>query len=814
MIAFNDVKPEEIYLSTFTEKAAQQLKDGLISLLAIASQETGINYDISKMYVGTVHSLCQRLITNRKLKKENKIKTPQIIQELEQYFYIKDTLIKKAERELGFSKVHKEEIKSYLYLRSIGTNEIVNGLISVFNRFSEECIDPEDIINNSKNDNILILLSKLYKLYLDNLKQGTREIVDLSLLQKYTYEILNSSSESENLFKYIIIDEYQDTNSIQEKIFFKLASGYKNICVVGDDDQSLYRFRGARVENFVQFSERSKSYLGEGAKIIKLNTNYRSRKDIVGFYTKFIEKEDWEDKNNNGQYFRNNDKSIVAHSKDNISAVVKTHAASPKDAYKEIADKIRYMLDQKIINDPSEVAVLFTYLKGNNKVDILKDAFNKVGIEVYAPRARKFFDNEEPMLILGLIANIFGIPEVNYKYNFGKHAEFNEWLEICKTIAKETIDLDENLDKFIKGAKKEIKDLVKNFNVIDEYMTNQNICYDDLITVKKFELFKSSISRQLSKIGSKEVNKPSLERIIKRKLDEGNELTYRWLITRINSLDWNLLDLFYKLCGYDRFKVIFDNAEKGRDEGPMYNLSAITSYLQFFIEDKFNLITGKCLADDSFVNVFFTSFIGALYKREEGEYEIKEEPIPKGRVSFLTIHQSKGLEFPVVVLGNLVPVKNGTSVKKSIKMEEIVRPYLNGKYEPLEKIAEYDRIRSYYVAISRAENLLILPHFKGQGQSIHPYFKEEFVSGKVPFLSDLDIGLVPKSKEKCNDIAKVYSYTSDYLSYNDCPRKYMIYKKYNFVPARTTISFFGNLVHKTLEDLHNYYIDQKEVELV
>ncbi|KKK97875.1 hypothetical protein LCGC14_2648370, partial [marine sediment metagenome] len=77
-------------------------------------------------------------------------------------------------------------------------------------------------------------------------------------------------------FRYILIDEYQDTNSIQEKIFFQLAGGSRNIYVVGDDDQSLYRFRGAAVENLVRFEERCNMFLGKKPKRIDLSINYGS----------------------------------------------------------------------------------------------------------------------------------------------------------------------------------------------------------------------------------------------------------------------------------------------------------------------------------------------------------------------------------------------------------------------------------------------------------------------------------------------------------------------------------------------------------
>ena len=84
-------------------------------------------------------------------------------------------------------------------------------------------------------------------------------------LQQKAQETIEKSKNAYNIFKYVIIDEYQDTNHIQEKIFFSLAKGHKNICVVGDDDQALYRFRGATVENLVEFEERCKTHLGHKA---------------------------------------------------------------------------------------------------------------------------------------------------------------------------------------------------------------------------------------------------------------------------------------------------------------------------------------------------------------------------------------------------------------------------------------------------------------------------------------------------------------------------------------------------------------------
>jgi DNA helicase-2/ATP-dependent DNA helicase PcrA len=91
----------------------------------------------------------------------------------------------------------------------------------------------------------------------------------------------------------VIIDEYQDTNYVQEALIFHLASGHRNLCVVGDDDQALYRFRGSTVENLIDFEERCREKLGVKPRPINLGTNYRSRKAIVDFYSDFIQAFDW-----------------------------------------------------------------------------------------------------------------------------------------------------------------------------------------------------------------------------------------------------------------------------------------------------------------------------------------------------------------------------------------------------------------------------------------------------------------------------------------------------------------------------------------
>jgi DNA helicase-2/ATP-dependent DNA helicase PcrA len=104
--------------------------------------------------------------------------------------------------------------------------------------------------------------------------------------------------------RYVLVDEYQDTNYIQEQLLLKLAEKSRNLCVVGDEDQSLYRFRGATVRNILEFPQRM-----PGCATVKLTTNYRSHRAIVERYDRWMGSADWT--NPHGAPFRY-DKTIEA----------------------------------------------------------------------------------------------------------------------------------------------------------------------------------------------------------------------------------------------------------------------------------------------------------------------------------------------------------------------------------------------------------------------------------------------------------------------------------------------------------------------
>ncbi len=173
-------------------------------------------------------------------------------------------------------KIRNVSINSIWGITSQSKHLAVNNCRAIFNRFSEECIDParalallqaEDPTMEAIFKRMGFHLSKLpcfYALYsISGIASDQRNVrqTDFALLQQEAYKSWSNLKVRASVFKHVIVDEYQDTNTIQETIFFKLAKAIRNICVVGDDDQALYRFRGATVENHVEFPARCQQYL-------------------------------------------------------------------------------------------------------------------------------------------------------------------------------------------------------------------------------------------------------------------------------------------------------------------------------------------------------------------------------------------------------------------------------------------------------------------------------------------------------------------------------------------------------------------------
>lgn len=249
LIEEKGVKPWNILAITFTNKAAGEMRDRVNSL---------VEYGADSVWVSTFHSLCVRIL--RRFIENIGYTTDFSIYDSDDT----KTLMKQIFKDLEVNtKVLKER-----------------GVLGVISSAKNEMISPEEFMLSAKTegDSRLKRIAELYIEYQKRLKKNNA--LDFDDLLVKTVELFQSKQEVleyyQDRFRYIMVDEYQDTNTVQFKLVSLLAAKYRNICVVGDDDQSIYRFRGANIRNILSFEETF-----PGAKVIKLEQNYRSTKMIL-----------------------------------------------------------------------------------------------------------------------------------------------------------------------------------------------------------------------------------------------------------------------------------------------------------------------------------------------------------------------------------------------------------------------------------------------------------------------------------------------------------------------------------------------------
>lgn len=806
LVVFHGVKPDDILLSTFTEKAALQLREGLGVLLAAASNHTKRPYDTARLYVGTLHSLCHRMLGDRRFyPNRGRGEAVVVLDELDQYLHLARRRTWNALLEQGgFDTTPEALINGFLGDTSASRHKAISNCMAFFNRLSEECLEPANIIADGQ-DPVFAKLVAMYSAYRESLRSQETALTDFALLQQRALALLSASPAASSCFKHVIIDEYQDTNHVQEQIIFGLASGEGNLCVVGDDDQALYRFRGSTVENFVEFPARAGRLLGIAPQVIPLDTNYRSREPIVTFCGQFLDRCDWRKAPPLVGAYRVTDKHLNAHRQEAGVAVVSTTPADPETVAAEIAELVVRLLATGKVLDPNQVAFLYPSLKSPH-VTKMKTALEARGLRVYAPRAQTFLECPEATAMLGLFTKVFGRPASG---DFGgrDYKQYYLWLDRAESEAGVLMSADPALQRFVRDRKGEVARAVSDYELLAKLATRQNWSLEAPYrpgTMKRV----LALTPGLSEAARKTLIRPAFDRLVASREQEGRPFPLDYVLKRATSIDWSLLDLFYRLLGFGYFITMFEAAERqlDPDEGPVCNLGLLSQYISRFMDQRAPIITGALLREEGFQRLLFGSYLYALYRRGESEYEDSEDPFPKGRIPFLTIHQSKGLEFPVVVLGNLRKDNHGPQA-----IEKLVRPLLPQERsgEPLDRLATFDIMRMYYVALSRAENLLILAHYTGRGQRTNDEFKQQIQAG-CPRLASLDLASVPTAEAKQDKSPRSYSYTGDFLAYRRCPRQYLIFRRFDFAPSRSQTMLFGSLVHRTLDDLHQHLIAQRE----
>ncbi|SFX57328.1 ATP-dependent helicase [Ruminococcus sp. XPD3002] len=246
-VAVSPIKPWNILAITFTNKAAAELKERLSAMLG----EEALN-----IHASTFHSACVRILRS----------------EITALGYRSDFTIYDSDDS-------QRMIKNCMADIDVSEKQFApKAVLSEISFAKDKMITPEEMKEDAGADYRKKTIAKLYKQYMERMRAANA--LDFDDILCKTVELFEQFPEVlekyRNRYKYIMVDEYQDTNHVQFRLVSLLSSEHMNICVVGDDDQSIYKFRGANIENILGFESQF-----EGAKVIRLEQNYRSTQTVL-----------------------------------------------------------------------------------------------------------------------------------------------------------------------------------------------------------------------------------------------------------------------------------------------------------------------------------------------------------------------------------------------------------------------------------------------------------------------------------------------------------------------------------------------------
>ena len=727
LIQKRKVKPENILLAAFTDKAARELTTRITEELSNRS----IHADTNSMFVGTFHVICERIIND----------------------YISFTRFKRGFRIMDdFDHAHLilRNINKFLELdgaddafRTLGRWTRAKELRDYMNILYEELIDPEELLRDT--DKSVNFFGNAMKIHAEILAENNS--LSWSALLVETYRLLRDNPEIlediHEQIKYVMIDEYQDTNYIQEQLAFLLAGESKNICVVGDDDQSLYRFRGAEVRNILEFPDK---FGKNECKIVKLMLNYRSEHGIINFFSEWM---------NNTKFFTwgkfRHDKKLEAYRTNEnqpYPSVMRLAGINDKAEWHEkILHFINSLKNSGKITDYSQIAFLFRSVKAADAQELAKFLEDN-NINIYSPRSDMFFKRAEVQFAIGCLISIF--PEYlksleSGAFNFrGVQPGFITYYRNClKTVAR-------YIDK---------------------------PAYSGL---KKFLLDKRKFHQDLT-----------------------------------GYADYVYSDLLYELFAFMPFNhalnvKVTDTVKNVR---PARNLAKFMEIIKSY-EHSYNIININAKFMNSQFQALMNIFLRFQYEDGLDEYESDKENIPAGHIAFMTIHQAKGMEFPIVFVDSMFssPMPQNHPDRNDKLINAITRRYSRRpEFEPEDQIKYFDFWRLFYTAFSRAQDLLILTcteNHKTPSECLEAAYNKLEDADEVFSFENAEI-----SELKGAGLKNTFSFTTDILMYETCPMKYKFYTELEFTPKITQAEFVGSLIHETLEEIHRAVINHEENKL-
>jgi superfamily I DNA/RNA helicase len=773
LLLVDEVLPGSIILTTFTEKAGQSLEERIVERLETLG--FGGTVDANELRIGTLHSICNDIMQEyrypdyanvelldgdaQQLFMYNNCEFVDYLRggdiEVEDWDTLPDSSIDTTADWRFF-----EEVFGWGVSDEYGPNkwQATDGAAKLFNRVSQYRASTERL--REVDERPWRVCAEGLDKYRARLREHQR--CDFARLLERFIDFLDhesgrrfTSGETDRnrpRIRHVLVDEYQDTNPLQQELYFRLLEKMErpNITVVGDDDQALYRFRGGTVECLIQFPNRVEERFGLPVETIQLKTNYRSTKDVVSWCNRYISQHP--EMQVSGVRAPDKEPMTVGRSgtenRESVRAILEGDADHvPAEI---AAGLVEDLYEVGYIDDYSQVAFLFKSTKEtDNWAGPFVDALRDRDIPVHNPRNKSFLEHPEVEFAIGAMIR-------------------------C---------LDPDLDAL---RKRSIQGRVRT--QIQEWYD----AYEDYVA--DFGAFE--LARFVDQVG---------QEVIEANKDD--------------SLGLSLLDLYYRILSFDPFLGWIEQQEEP-ERGP--RLGRLSTLFDSFIS-----VTGRSTLYPStwaasvsmkFLSDFYYLFCGYLNANDFDEPEDPHDQLPAGFVQVMTVHQAKGLEFPVVFASDLD--SDPWTFGGTYWIEEQLAPLSD--IDPLgteSARASRDEIRRFYVAYSRAEENLFLvdredaPTDLVLGYEDDKLMTTDWFSGerRVRESNDfLDQAEGDVGEYQDVDLKRRYSITGDVVSYRRCKRQYGYYNDLDFAPNHVTQLFFGRVVHETLDRAHRHYAGEVE----
>lgn len=722
LILKKNVLPSEVLALTFTDKAAREMEERV---------DVAMPYGYSQMWISTFHAFCDRILRND----AHAIGLDSGYRLISQSESI--LLLKKNIFEMGLS-----------IFKPLGNpTKFLDALLTHFSRLKDEDVTPIDYLKwvktQKKNEETeqYLELANAYKKYEElKIKEGVMDFSDLisnTLLLFRTRK--NILKKYQKQFKFILVDEFQDTNYAQNELAILLAGDDKNIAVVADDDQSIYRFRGAAVSNVLQFK---KSF--PKAKIVTLNNNYRSTQTILDASYRLIQ----HNNPNRLEVVEGIDKKLKSHSIAPKREIEIIHEIRSEDEADKIVLAIKDLTEKKY--QYKDIAIL---VRANNHASLITTALQRHRIPFQFLGPGYLFQQEE---IKDLIAYL------------GFLTNLSDSVSLFRVLSMDIFDIPYiELNYLLNFAKR------KNLTLF-EALSNTEQTFLKPATQEKLVKFREMATRHLEK----------------SKKDSAGQVLYYFLIDSGLFETLNITNSIKDERRVQNIAKFFDRVKSFETERPDTNIFTLFEWLNLMLQ----------MGDSP----------------TAADVDVKDRNV----VNILTVHSSKGLEFKVVFMVNLV-ADRFPSRERSEKIplpDGILKENITGNSD---FHLEEER-RLFYVGMTRAKDRLYFTAANYYGTGKRPRKLSPFIYDALPDL------LMQETKSKTQqlslpEILSVYQEKEEvqeeriplkvnYITFSNlqmfdiCPLHYKAKVIFNLPTPTAAVQSFGISIHNAL---YNFY---KQIE--